>query len=338
MAAVVVPVILVALIAASCGRQAARESVAPERAVPEASPPRNASPEMKPGASSAAATLSRDASGDAGEGGDGDAAERGGDAGARSIAAPAALPEPAPAPELPPLPNVPPAPNRIIKNASVEVEISKGSFRRQFARASAVAEQFGGFVSNSSVTESEGNLSAGTLTIRVPSNQFQAALERFKSLGKVTNEQQSGQDVTKEFVDLESRLRQARAQEAFYLRLIDQARTISDMIQIQSQLAAVQLRIEEIEGQLQFLRDQTSFSTITARIYEPGAPLEDRPRPLGQAWEDALGAFQKVVSGAVVGLGWIAPFALLALMGYGVYRGVRRTRTRRAGGATTPAA
>lgn len=266
-----------------------------------------------------------------GEGGDGSGGAGGGVTRDRLSAAPSAIT----APDLPPLPSIPSASSKVIKSASLEIRVSKGSFGRQFDRATSVAEQFGGFVSSSSVTESDGKLSSGTLTIRVPSNQFQAAVARFKGLGKLTHEEQSGQDVTKEYVDLEARLKQAKAQEAFYLRLMDQAKSISDMIQIQSQLSAVQLRIEEIQGQLQFLQDQTSFSTITARIFEPGAPIGGRPKGLAKAWQDAREGFESVIGGTVVAAGWIAPFGLIALAGFVGYRLVRRSRVRPAAAKPT---
>lgn len=218
-----------------------------------------------------------------------------------------------------PLPDLPDGPiagsSRVIKNISLEIRIKKDEFQRQFARAGSLAEQFGGFVTNSQVSETDGKLASGTLTIRVPSNRFEEAVGRLKGLGKVTAEDRSGQDVSKEFVDLEARLKQAKTEEAFFLRMMDQAKNISDMIQVQSQLSGVQLRIEEIQGQLNYLKDQTSLSTVSVRIYEPGAPLAGNPQPLSEAWARAAAGFQSVIGGLVVALGWLAPFGLMALAG-----------------------
>ncbi len=218
-----------------------------------------------------------------------------------------------------PLPDLPDGPiagsGRVIKNISLEVRIKKDQFQRQFARAGSLAEQFGGFVTNSQVSETDGKLASGTLTIRVPSNRFEEAVGRLKGLGKVTAEDRSGQDVSKEFVDLEARLKQAKTEEAFFLRMMDQAKNISDMIQVQSQLSGVQLRIEEIQGQLNYLKDQTALSTVSVRIYEPGAPLVGNPQPLAEAWARAAAGFQSVIGGLVVALGWLAPFALIAVAG-----------------------
>ena len=228
---------------------------------------------------------------------------------------------------IPPLPDIPPSQARVIKNANLEVKIKKGAFQDQFKRAGQLAEEFGGYVTNTSVNEVKGKISSGTITIRVPADRFQSALNRMKSLGKVTTESQDGQDVTREFVDLEARLRNAKSQEAFYLRLLDQAKSVSDMIQVQQQLTNVQLQIEEIQGQLQYLKDHTGFSTITARIYEPGAAAPDgKPRPLSKAWSAAVDAFQNVIGGLVVALGWIAPIALIGAAGYLVWRLSRRSK------------
>ncbi|MGQ0678955.1 MAG: DUF4349 domain-containing protein [Actinomycetota bacterium] len=232
--------------------------------------------------------------------------------------------------ELPALPDALPGSTRVIKNVSLQIEIEKGLFQRQFARAGTLAEQFQGFVSGSQVSRSEeGDLASGTLTIRVPADRFEQAVGRLKELGEVTAEDRTGQDVTREFVDLEARLKHAQTEEAFYLRLMSEAKTVSDMIQVQGQLSGVQLRIEEFQGQLQYLRDQTAYSTITATIYEPGASPLGQPKPLTQAWEEAVNGFQSVVSGAVVGLGWILPFVLAGLIGLTTLRLGRKSRSKR---------
>ena len=219
---------------------------------------------------------------------------------------------------------IPGVPQRVIKNANIEVRIAKGAFQTRFNKASAIAESLGGFVTNSSTEQTKGRLASGTLTIRVPSDKFQEALTRLRGLGKVTSESQNGQDVTREFVDLEARLRHAKAQEAFFLKLMDQSKTVSDLVQVQQQLANVQLEIEQLQGQINYLKDQTAFSSITTRIFEPIAAGSPEPKGLGKAMREAWTAFRTVIGGTIVFIGWISPLALLGLMGYGVWRLKRR--------------
>lgn len=230
------------------------------------------------------------------------------------------------------IPEVPPggdlrAGERVIRNANLSVRIGEREFQDKFQQANALAARFGGFVAATSTEETEGRIASGNVTLRVPSDKFEEAIEALKELGEVSAEDKSGHDVSAEFVDLEARLRHAKTQEAFYLRLIDRATEISDMIQIQQQLSQIQLQIEAIQGRLKFLEDQTSFSTINVRIFEPDAG----PPPARGALLDALvrawEGFQNVVAGVIVGLGWVAPFALVALVGYGVWRILRRGKT-----------
>lgn len=225
--------------------------------------------------------------------------------------------QPAEVSVLPDLPG-----QRVIKNAQLEVRVAKDSFQDKFNSASRVAEEFGGFVTGSQTSETEGRIASGTITMRIPSERFQAALARLRELGEVSAENQSGQDVTSEFVDLEARLRHLKSQETFYLRLMDQARTISDMIQIQQQLQSVQLQIEQIQGRLEFLRDQTSLASVSVRLFEAGA-APFTPGTLGRAWKEATDGFVTVIGGMVVVAGWIAPVVLLGLLGLGVWKVTR---------------
>lgn len=235
-----------------------------------------------------------------------------------------------------PLPPIPPNGNpaigdKVIKNATVQIEVDKGEFQEKFGRAGDIAAQFGGFVAGRNASETDGKTASGTVTIRVPSDKLDAALGALRELGKLKAENQTSEDVSTEFVDLEARLRHAKTQEAFYLRLMERATTISDLIQIQGQLSQVQLQIEEIQGRLNFLKDQTSYSTITVRVFEPG--LASGTGRLGRAWSEAIEGFKSVIAGLVVFLGWMAPLVLLGLVGVVGWRIFRRRPK-----AATPAA
>lgn len=244
-----------------------------------------------------------------GDGGGGDGGGDGGDGGSGDVGG-----GPVPGGGAGIVPNVPPSATKVIKNSSIEIRVEEGSFERQFDRASVLADSLGGFVSSSAVNETEKGESAGTITLRVPSQNFQTARSRLKELGKVVAEDQSGQDVTKEFVDLQARLRHAQVQETFFLRLLDRAEGIGELVQVQGQLSEIQLQMEQIQGQLKYLEDQTSFSTVSVRIFEPGGLLTKPEGGLAKAGERSVDGFQSVVGGMVVSFGWLAPFALVGLI------------------------
>lgn len=206
--------------------------------------------------------------------------------------------------------SVPPVDNgRVVKTATLQVEVGKKHFDAAHDRALQAVTGVGGFVQNSSVSGDR-----ATITFRVPSGEFEAVLTRLGGLGKVTDETVTGEDVTEEFVDVDARLRHWRAQEGVFLDLLSKAKSVSDTIQIQQQLSAVQQNIEQLEGRKRFLEDRTELSTVTLEMFVPGAavvPDRDAGPSLAKAWQDAWDAGVQVVGGTVIVLGALVPLSVL---------------------------
>ena len=159
---------------------------------------------------------------------------------------------------------------KVIKNVYIELEIEEGKFESTLFELTNLAEQNGGFVSNSqSSSDSEGNLTSGSITIRIPSNKYSSILNKVKEMGKVKSTSGSGQDVTQEYTDLESRLRNYKAQEEVLLDLMKESKKVSDSLEVQRELSVVQEQIEIIKGRMQYLDDLVSFSTIDVFFHEP---------------------------------------------------------------------
>ena len=217
----------------------------------------------------------------------------------------------------------------IIKQASIRLQVRKGSFADRFEQAVSVASTNGGFVETSDT--SVGRFRSGYLTVRVPADRFEAALAQLKGLGTVKATKVSGQDVTAQVVDLQAQLRNWRAQEVVLLRLMSKATTIADSIKVQQQLQSVQGTIEELQGQIGLLADQTAMSTITVSMTEAGpvAPAPARRPPLVRAWHSALDGFVNVIASVVVGLGYLVPVGLILLAAWLGWRGARRAQRRR---------
>jgi hypothetical protein len=215
---------------------------------------------------------------------------------------------------------------KIIKSGNLSLDVKRGTFGERVQEATLVASRHGGYVASSE--SSSGKLPSGTLVLRVPANQFEAAIGELRDLGKVKGQRISGQDVTSQFVDLQARLRNWQAQETVLLRLMAKSASITDSLRVQNQLQDVQLQIEEIQGQLRVLNDQTALSTITLALTEaPAVPASPGPSFL-RAWNRAVHGVAVILSGMVVAAGYLAPFALMALAGLLGWAGYRRLRTR----------
>ncbi len=221
--------------------------------------------------------------------------------------------------------------NRIIKAGSISLKVKKGRFFQTFDKVIAAAQTYGGHVSASNSSSGSGEAVSGTISIRIPSKNFEKALSKLRRLGEVTAIDINALDVSTEFVDLKSRLRHWRAQERVLLGLMEKANTITESITIHQQLSQIQLEIEQISGRLEYLKDQTSFSTLSVSIHEPGATVAPvDPWGLQETVTIAIMAFTNTLRGLIVLLGYLGPFALL----FGLWFGIKAALKRGAGEAS----
>ncbi len=224
----------------------------------------------------------------------------------------------APATDLPDV-----GPN-VIKTATLGIEV-KGSFSDSMQDVIDAATRHGGFVTSSSIAGDDAR--SGSIVIRVPSEQFEATLGEIKGIAsKVTREEVAGQDVSQEFVDLTSRVRNLEAQENVLLGLMNDATTVAASIRVQRELSGVQMEIERLRGRINYLKDQTDYSTISLRMREPGAVAAKPAPPEGafeRAWDNATKTLAFIYTGVVVGAGFVLPLALIALMLLFAFKAVR---------------
>ena len=213
---------------------------------------------------------------------------------------------------------------KVIKNGRVELEVERGEFQSGVNEVIDLAGRLGGIVKSSAIDDSGAR--RGNVVVRIPSSRFEDALTQLKDIGNIESQYVDTQDVTDEFVDLQSRIRNSRSAERVLLNLMGDATTIGDTIKVQNQLERVQENIERMRGRLRVLNDQTSFSTLSVDVVEAGvAPPEERAGTIAKAWDDAVEGFMGVISAVIVASGVILPVAIMALI---VALLVRRWRPR----------
>jgi hypothetical protein len=217
--------------------------------------------------------------------------------------------------------------NRIVRTANVDLEVGKGTLDDTIDRATDVVTRAEGTYVGSSTSVPGDGPASGQVTFRVPVDAFEAILRELKGLGTYRGEQSSTEDVTTRYIDLRGQLTAWRAQERVYLRLLGRARSIGDVIAVQNQLQQVQSNIERLQGQVNHLEDQSSFSTIVLNLSEPGAGGVAQPRSrLERAWATAVSGLAVMGAAALVGLVWLTPVAALAFLVLLVLRATRRPR------------
>lgn len=123
-----------------------------------------------------------------------------------------------------------------------------------------------GYVVESSTYEYEKGVN-GHMSVRIPSHDLTAFLQQMEDISdKVIQKTIEGQDVTEEYVDLESRLRAKRALETRLLDLLNQADTTEDLLKISDDLARVQEDIEQLEGRKKYIENRTDYAQVNLSI------------------------------------------------------------------------
>jgi hypothetical protein len=216
--------------------------------------------------------------------------------------------------------------NRIVRTATVDLEVGKDRLNDTINRATDVVTRAKGIYVGSSTSVPDGAPATGQVTFRVPVDAFEPVLRELKALGTYRGEQSTTEDVTNQYVDLSGQLAAWRAQERVYLRLLDRAKSIADVIAVQNQLQQVQSNIERLQGQLDHLEDQSSFSTIVLQLSEPGAAAARPAGRLGRAWATAVNGLGVMAAALLVGVVWLTPVVALAGLTLFGLRVLRRPR------------
>jgi hypothetical protein len=215
--------------------------------------------------------------------------------------------------------------SKIVKTARLSIVVGRDTFGDRFGGIGDIADRLGGYVQSS--TTSGGR--SGYVTMRVPASRFQEALRSLRGLGQVDSESVFGRDVTAQYVDLSARLRIALARRRVLFGLMDKAVSIEQTIRVQNALDEVQLRIEELQGEINVLNDRVSQATIRVSMREAGVKVAARSNAknpsIPGALDRAVAGFFSVIAGVIVGLGWVLPaLAVLAALWFVVTRVRRR--------------
>lgn len=174
-------------------------------------------------------------------------------------------------------------------------------------------------------TDSEGHRTA-VVEIRVPAASFNGIHEAVKKFGEVVHDVVQSRDVGREFVDLEARLRNLEREETVIVGLFDRRGKISEVLEVERELARVRGEIEQIQGQLRYLRDQVGYSTLRITL-APKRPAIERKMESWNLGYHVLRAWRLLVSVVrafthlfIYTLVVVLPLAAIA---WAIWRGVR---------------
>ena len=230
----------------------------------------------------------------------------------------------------------------VIKNADIAIVTVDPA--QSLMDIGTMAENMGGYVVESNLYQQ--TLSSGSqvpyanITVRVPAEKLDQALSQIKDGAiEVESENVSGQDVTSQYTDLQSQLRNLEAAEAQLQEIMEEAAKTEDVLNIFNQLVNVREQIEVIKGQMQYYEQAAALSKISVSITADEAiqPIQVGGwQPSGvakDAIEALIEALQFIATAAIWTALCVLPIGLLiGLPLFFVVRSVIRIRRRRKSG------
>ncbi|MFV0530320.1 MAG: DUF4349 domain-containing protein [Flavobacteriales bacterium] len=209
---------------------------------------------------------------------------------------------------------------KLIKEGHVEFETNDLSLTRKTVFKA--VNQYKGYVSSDQEFKSSG-YKRNVIIIRVPADDFDNLLkESTQGVERFENKEINIKDVTEEFLDVQARLKTKKELENRYIDLLKQAKNVTEILEIETQIGQLRSEIESIEGRLKYLQNRVSFSTLTLTFYES---IPNQIELGGKFKNSFIEGWDNLISFFVV-LTSIWPFVIILL---GVIIGIKIYRKRK---------
>lgn len=208
-------------------------------------------------------------------------------------------------------------------------------------QASGIVQKSGGRIdARSETAPDERDGGSASLTLRVPSDDLDAVVDDLRELGTVDQFTTDSYDVTTEVTDLKAKISTLRASTKRIEALLLDAKDISDIIKLETELDGRQAELESLEARQRGLNDQVSMSTIDLSLTtEPVMIVDDAPENFWDGLTSGWNTLVAFLSGALVVAGvllpWLALMAIIAVVVVAVVRS-RKSRKPRQTVAPTP--
>jgi hypothetical protein len=219
---------------------------------------------------------------------------------------------------------------KMIQTSFMELTVTSPTETAEKIRA--LAQSLGGYLETSQIGGTR-EAATATLTIRVPANGLDQARTALRQLAvRIESEKSDATDVTKQYVDMEARLRNLHAEEAQYLVILKQATSVEDLLNVSEKLSEVRGQIEQQQAEFNTLSHQVETVAITVALR-----TEADAQVLGIHWRplyrvkiaardgfDSLADYAATMTGVLfqfpAALAWLATVLFACFAGWRILR------------------
>ena len=197
---------------------------------------------------------------------------------------------------------------KIIKNADITLQVD--DYKATVESIKNKVSALNGYIANERLSGKgpEGIIS-GLVQVRIPAGHFDDFLADMDTLGKVKGRNIYTQDVTEEFVDVESRLKALRTKEERLLAILSKSGNLSDILAVENELANTRSQLESLQGRLRYLNNRTEFSAVSINIQQTAASSQQiSAGGLKDVLSKTKEAFIQAVNNILLGAGRLIVF------------------------------
>lgn len=201
---------------------------------------------------------------------------------------------------------------KIIRTTSLAVETT--GFEDSAALLREAVGKAGGYIEYSSLY-SGGSTRSANYTCRIPAAQYALFLESVQGAGSVVRTEESTEDATNQYIDLEARLKSLRTQEARLLEMMESSGSLEELLAVQEKLSDVQYRIESYTGQMKSLENRIDYCTVDIYLeeVETYTPIEPTfGERAGEAFHNMLNGIADGAQNFVLLLIYASPLLVIA--------------------------
>lgn len=201
----------------------------------------------------------------------------------------------------------------IIRRANLTVQVP--DVKTGIQKVSALVKGAGGFVAESGYEATEGQTPSARMTLRVPTAKFDAMLETLGGVGTVFARNVESEDVTLQFVDTQSRIRNLQKEEVQILNVLKRTGKLLDVLEVERELARVRGEIEQSQGRIRQLANLVGLATIEVTLSEKvqvlsSSPWAALPAAIENAWQDTERALAGAMAWAARTGIWLVAYVL----------------------------
>jgi hypothetical protein len=228
---------------------------------------------------------------------------------------------------------VPPAdagiPRKITHDLTLTLEVA--AINDSVTRISKEVQQLGGYVVESQQNGSDSHSSAH-LTLKIPADKLNGLRDSLATWGKILDQHMLANDITNQYYDSQVRLQTLETEEKRYLEILNQAKTVDDVLKVENALGNIRQQIEQLKGQLKLWNNMVDYSTVNLQLVtlqSPNLNVKNPWQPISwsNTWKAAQDAVLKTLSSSwnvlnylVVGLGYAIPYLFIGALGWVAYR------------------